>query len=458
MALFVPGRKDAEALAKKYNGQHGVHVSFYHGGVPAEELKRFIEGSIPRPYVIVMTPAGASSLNIVGLDTVVIVDSMYREVINGGKRKLVSTKLDTNTLLQMAGRVDGRAINGEVHIITDNANLDLRALRPVSPSFVLGGDLEVLALTTAQMGIDARDLSLIGGLELDAYNAELNRLMARGIITRDQTPKLTSLGKQIDKMSIGSTWGLVMCSARLFETAHPGLIRLVALTASAEGLYQLTQGDWAAKGERADRLAVAGSDHLTGYNIVAVAIRNYGRKIKDGYQIGGEQFMKWCNDRLYSPKGIRSAAMQYTTIMRRLDIGLPEPKDFEAIEAGSSLHRAFIELLAATQSMDYVRDGMYGDRYVNDNGRRGASYGKSVLGSLRHWNNRRGQPCIAIEGTEIPQEVVEAYATRRYFKLLEFVSHSQVRALYRRYFAGEYVGDVELLIAPSELPPVDVAS
>lgn len=448
VAIFVPTRKDAEDLAKEFNGKEGVTVLFYHGGVPAESLKPLLEGTIPCPYVIVMTPAGASSLNIAGLDTVVIVDNMFSEIIRNGKRKRVSSCLDNNTLLQMAGRVDGRAIAGEVYILTSNTELDLRAISPVSPSFVLGGDLEVLALTTAQMGIDARNLSLIGGLDLDAYNVELERLMARRMITSEALPRLTPFGAQIENMSIGTVWGPLVVAAMHYEAVHPGLTRLMTLTASVDEIYQLTSRDWSNDGEE---LAVAGSDHLTCHNIVAQAIRTYGRKTKDSYRFDGNSFMDWCKDRGYSSKGIRAAVMQYTSLMRRLDIKLPEPGDFQPVVHGDGFYVSFINLLIAVQSMDYVRNQSQNGKPVEGNGKRGFSHGNSVLGHIRYWN-RKGVTYAAIEGTEVPDELLVKCAAVKLPEIIKIIDDERVLVRYQINYAGQ-ADEVDLIVAHSELPP-----
>ena len=65
-----------------------------------------------------MTAAGQSALNIRGLDTVVIYDARYANVVERGRNVLTRLYLGANEILQMAGRVHGRVANGEVYILS----------------------------------------------------------------------------------------------------------------------------------------------------------------------------------------------------------------------------------------------------------------------------------------------------------------------------------------------------
>jgi len=66
-----------------------------------------------------MTAAGQSALNIRGLDTVVVYDARYTNVVERGKNVLTRAYLGANEILQMAGRVHGRVQHGEVYILSD---------------------------------------------------------------------------------------------------------------------------------------------------------------------------------------------------------------------------------------------------------------------------------------------------------------------------------------------------
>ena len=106
-----------------------------------------------------MTAAGQSALNIRGLDTVVIYDARYTNVVERGKNVLTRTYLGANEILQMAGRVHGRVQQGEVYILSDR-DLAFEQLRPTAPEFQLAGDAERVAITCAAIGVDATQLDL----------------------------------------------------------------------------------------------------------------------------------------------------------------------------------------------------------------------------------------------------------------------------------------------------------
>ena len=55
-----------------------------------------------------MTAAGQSALNVRGLDTVIIYDARYGNVVERGRNVLHRLYLGANEILQMAGRVHGR--------------------------------------------------------------------------------------------------------------------------------------------------------------------------------------------------------------------------------------------------------------------------------------------------------------------------------------------------------------
>src|SRR5207247_6050277 len=123
-----------------------------------------------------MTAAGQSALNIRGLDTVVIYDARYTNVVERGRNVLTRLYLGANEILQMAGRVHGRVAAGEVYILSDRA-LDFERLVPTPPEFPLAGDAERVAITCAAPGVDAQDLDLPVPLDRRAA-PEARRLFA----------------------------------------------------------------------------------------------------------------------------------------------------------------------------------------------------------------------------------------------------------------------------------------
>jgi ATP-dependent helicase HrpA len=151
-AVFVPTRAEVEELAGRLGAQWPrLTAAFYHGGEPIRVIRPFLDGEIERPFLLAMTAAGQSALNIPGLDTVVIYDARYTNVVDRGRNVLTRLYLGANEMLQMAGRVHGRIPNGEVYILSDR-NLVFDALRPTAPEFQLAGDAERVAITCAAPG------------------------------------------------------------------------------------------------------------------------------------------------------------------------------------------------------------------------------------------------------------------------------------------------------------------
>src|SRR3970282_80488 len=76
VAVFVPTRAEVERLAGEV-GERWPRLStaFYHGGEPIRVIRPFLEGQVKKPFLLAMTAAGQSALNIPGLDTVGVTDA-----------------------------------------------------------------------------------------------------------------------------------------------------------------------------------------------------------------------------------------------------------------------------------------------------------------------------------------------------------------------------------------------
>src|SRR6185437_9056235 len=176
VAVFVPTRAEVERLAEDLGTQwKRLTTAFYHGGEPIRVIRPFLEGEVERPFLLAMTAAGQSALNVRGLDTVVIYDARYGNVVDRGRNVLHRLHLGANEILQMAGRVHGRVPNGEVTILSDRS-LNFGSLRPTPPEFQLAGDAERVAITCAELGVDAGDLDLPVPLDRQAYRRAVDRL------------------------------------------------------------------------------------------------------------------------------------------------------------------------------------------------------------------------------------------------------------------------------------------
>ena len=120
VAVFVPTRKEVEEIATEIGARwSALATAFYHGGEPIRVIRPFLDGSAPKPFLLAMTAAGQSALNIRGLDTVVILDARYQNVVRGGRNVLTRMPLGANEILQMAGRVHGRVAGGQVTILSE---------------------------------------------------------------------------------------------------------------------------------------------------------------------------------------------------------------------------------------------------------------------------------------------------------------------------------------------------
>ena len=208
-----------------------------------------------------MTAAGQSALNVKGLDTVIIDDTRFANVIERGRNVLTRLHLGANEILQMAGRVHGRVEGGRVFILSDR-NIEFSALRPTEPDFQLAGDSERVALTCADLGVRADELDLPVALDRRAYREAVARLEGRGII---ENGRLSRYGKLVEALPVDRPW------AELIVNADDDIVPYLAVMSSIESLHRMTREERDLEG-----LVVPGSDHLTAYNVYAEAFASAG--------------------------------------------------------------------------------------------------------------------------------------------------------------------------------------
>ena len=109
IGVFLPTRKGVEEVASDVGTRYPrMQVAFYHGGEPIRVIRPFLEGEVEKPFLLAMTAAGQSALNVRGLDTVVIDDTRFTNIVEHGRNVLTRLHLGANEILQMAGRVHGR--------------------------------------------------------------------------------------------------------------------------------------------------------------------------------------------------------------------------------------------------------------------------------------------------------------------------------------------------------------
>jgi len=437
VAVFVPTRAEVEQIAGEIGGRWPrLATAFYHGGEPIRVIRPFLDGAVKRPFLLAMTAAGQSALNVRGLDTVVIYDARYANVVERGRNVLTRLYLGANELLQMAGRVHGRVEGGEVYILSDR-DLSFDRLVPTPPEFQLAGDAERVAITCAALGVDAQELDLPVPLDRRAYRTAVQHLAERGLI---EAGRLTSYGREVEAMPVERPWG------ELLVHADAELVPLVAVAANIESLHRMTRDERDLRG-----LIVPGSDHLTAYNVYAEAVNKHGY-LGEVYGLPRHLFREsvdhWAEGRGVLVKAIEDVALGTASVYRQLELPLPADLPFAREQALS----AFADLLAKIMPFDLVIDEATADGQEArvSRGSVCGSWG-AVAGSLRYFADRFGVPRASIEGTQIPERAIRNYA-RRSAATVAFEKQRRREGLMEvrevRYFGFLLERDVEPLPSP----------
>ncbi len=439
VGVFLPTRASVEEAAAGVSARFPrITAQFYHGGEPIRVIRPFLEGTVTKPYVLTMTAAGQSALNVQGLDTVVIDDTRFANLVENGRNVLTKVHLGANEILQMAGRVHGRVAGGRVFILSDR-DIVFAALRPTEPEFQLAGDSQRVALTCAALGVRADELELPVPLDKASYRQALALLESRGIV---ENGRLTTYGKSVEAMPVDRPW------AELLVHCDDALLPYVAVMAGIESLHRMTREDR----DIAD-LIVRGSDNLTAYNVYADAFEACGF-VGEVYGLPRHLFddsiERWAERRGVLVKAVEDAALAMASIFRAVRLPLPQsmPRVTEVVE------RRFIDLLARLQPFDLVIDELTatGDEARVSKTSVAGSWGP-VCGTLRYFADKFGVPRAAIEGTNVPLSLVKKYATTSKPTLVFDGRHKQAPlALERRvtYFGFELERERE---AVHDFPP-----
>ena len=419
VGVFLPTRAGVEQAAAMVQSRFPrMNVAFYHGGEPIRVIRPFLEGQETKPFLLAMTAAGQSALNVQGLDTVIIDDTRFTNLVERGKNVLTRLHLGANEILQMAGRVHGRVHGGRVFILSDR-DIQFAALRPTEPEFQLAGDSERVALTCAALGVRADELDLPVPLDRVSYRKALEFLESRGIIDQG---KLTQYGRKVEAMPVDRPW------AELLVHCDDELLPYVAVMASIESLHRMTREDRDLTG-----LIVPGSDHLTAYNVYAEAYSRCGF-LGEVYglprQLFDDSVSTYAERRGVLVKALEDAALAMASIYRAVGLALPSqmPKVTPAIE------RRFTSLLAEIMPFDLVMDEqtVTGDEARVSKTSVCGSWG-AIAGTLRYFADKWGVPRAAVEGTQIPKDLVRRHATAHAPMLTFDARHKQTPlALERR--------------------------
>jgi ATP-dependent helicase HrpA len=393
VAIFVPTRAETEQIASAVGERWDrIYTQFYHGGEPISKLRPFLEGEAPHPYLLSMTAAGQSALNIQGLDTVVIEDAQFTTVVMRGKGVLTRLPLGANEILQMAGRVHGRVAGGEVWILSER-EIDFPSLRPTEPNFQLAGDPERVAMTCADMGVRADELDLPVPLDRIAYQRAVRMLEERGLIAGN---RLTDYGRKVEVLPVDRAWG------ELLVQSDEKLVPIVSVCAAIESLHRMTRAD-----RRIEGYIVPGSDNLTAYALYQDALESCGSMGSvyglPRHVFDAEALADWAEDRGVLVRSVEDAALALASIYRSLE--LPLPRSLPVIN--KRLEKEWQRLLARVMPFDIVIDEETGwgeEVRVSQTsvcGRSGV-----VVGSLRYFADRTGRARGSIEGTQLPYAMI----------------------------------------------------
>jgi hypothetical protein len=195
-------------------------------------------------------------------------------------------------------------------------------------------------------------------------------------------------------------------------------------------------------------VTVPGSDHLTAYNLYAEAFSNCGY-IGEVYglprHLFDESIEKWAEQRGVLVKAIEDAALATASIYRSLGMELPT----RMVNARDHIYRKFTELLAQYMPFDLVIDEQTADgteARVSKTSVCG-SWG-AIAGDLRYFADRSGIPRAAIEGTQIPMELIRRYATRGKVELIYDPRRKHAPLVLKRsleYFGFELESELETI-------------
>ncbi len=397
VGVFLPTRAGVEQAAAMVQSRFPrMNVAFYHGGEPIRVIRPFLEGEEAKPFLLAMTAAGQSALNVQGLDTVIIDDTRFTNLVERGKNVLTRLHLGANEILQMAGRVHGRVRGGRVFILSDR-DIQFEALQPTEPEFQLAGDSERVALTCAALGVRADELDLPVPLDRVSYRRALGFLEERGIVADG---RLTTYGAKVEAMPVDRPW------AELLVHCDDELLPYVAVMASIESLHRMTRDDRDLSG-----LIVPGSDHLTSYNVYAEAYTRCGF-LGDVYglprQLFDESVGTWAERRGVLVKSLEDAALAMASIYRAVGLALPSRMPAVSPE----IDRRFRALLAEVMPFDLVMDELTasGDEARVSKTSVCGTWG-AIAGTLRYFADRWGVPRAAIEGTQLSKDLVRRHAT-----------------------------------------------
>jgi ATP-dependent helicase HrpA len=226
----------------------------------------------------------------------------------------------------------------------------------------------------------------------------IRTLTERGLV---EAGRLTRYGREVEAMPVERPWG------ELLVHAPATLTPAVAVAANIDSLHRITREARNLKG-----LIVPGSDHLTAYNIFAEAVNKHGY-LGEVYGLPRHLFRetieRWAEWRGVLMKAIEDIALGVASVYRQLELPLPQRFALADLRALAG----YQELVARIQPFDLVIDEETADgREARVS--RGSVCGSwgAVAGTLRYFADRFGNPRAGIEGTQLPERLIQRYARR----------------------------------------------
>jgi hypothetical protein len=327
---------------------------------------------------------------------------------------------------------------GRVFILSDR-DINFATLKPTAPEFQLAGDSERVAMTCADLGVDAASLDLPVPLDRIAYKKSVGLLERRGII---ENGRLSTYGKAVEALPVDRPW------AELLVNADDELVPYLAVMSSVESLHRMTRDERDLGG-----LIVAGSDHLTAYNLYAEAFSRCGY-MGEVYGLPRHLFTEaieeWAERRGVLVKAIEDSALGMASVFRGVGIPLPNRMPL----ARDHVLRKFGELLARFMPFDLVVDEETADGHearVSKTSVAG-SWG-AIAGELRYFADRSGNSRAGIEGTQVPMHLIRKYATRGVSEIVYDPKRKGGQLVVQRtleYFGFELEREAEVI---EEFPP-----
>jgi hypothetical protein len=203
-------------------------------------------------------------------------------------------------------------------------------------------------------------------------------------------------------MPVERPWG------ELVVHADDAVLPYVAVAANIDSLHRMTRDERDLRG-----LVVHGSDHLTAYNVYAEAVNLHG-ELGQVYGLPRHLFRpgveEWAAARGVLVKALEDVALGLASVYRTLERPLPASLP----PARGGVARAFRDLVARVMPFDRVM-GQESARGESVRVSRGSfcSPDAAVAGQIRYFADRFGTARAAIEGTEIPLDLIKRYAVRQ---------------------------------------------